>query len=62
MFGLKRWRERRKHDRDEDVDEQTRRENDTYRATHDTLILDGLQSAADRWQRRSDNEFKRPYS
>jgi len=44
---------------DSGVDERTREENEKFRAQHDGM-QGRAQPAADRWQRRTDNEFKPP--
>ena len=56
---FRRWRRRKASD-DVDLDERTREENEKFRAQHDGLIQGRAQPAADRWQRRTDNEFKPP--
>jgi hypothetical protein len=58
MF-LKRWFQRRGDDESE-LDSKARAENEKYRAQHDSLIEGRAQPAADRWQRRTENEFKPP--
>jgi hypothetical protein len=42
------------------VDSRTREETEKVRAQHDGLIQGQARPAADRWQRRTDNEFKSP--
>jgi hypothetical protein len=42
------------------LDDQTREANKKFRAQHNGLIQGRAQPAADRWQRRTDNEFKPP--
>jgi hypothetical protein len=59
MQLLRRWR-RNKRDDEAELDEGTREENEKFRAQHDGLIQGRGQPAADRWQRRTDNEFKPP--
>jgi hypothetical protein len=59
MF-LRRWLKRRKTTDVEEIDERGREENEKFRSQHDGLILGRAQPAADRWQRRTDNEFKPP--
>jgi hypothetical protein len=59
MF-LKRWFRRHATDDESELDGRTRTENAKYRAQHDNLIEGRAQPAADRWQRRTDNEFKPP--
>jgi hypothetical protein len=58
MQLLRRWR-RRKSAGDPDLDERTRTANETFRAQHDGL-QGRAQPAVDRWQRRTDDEFKPP--
>ena len=55
-----RWWRRRKGSSETDLDERTREENEKFRAQHDGLIQGRAQPAADRWQRRTDDEFKPP--
>lgn len=59
MQFLRRWR-RRKGSSDAELDERSREENEKFRAQHDGLIQGHAQPAADRWQQRTDNEFKPP--
>ena len=59
-MGLRRlWKRRRMSD-ETGVDSRTREETEKFRAQHDGLIQGQAQPAADRWQRRTDNEFKSP--
>jgi len=58
MRFLRRWRHLKRRD-DSGVDEQTRAENEKFRAQHDGM-QGRAQPAADRWQKRTDNEFKPP--
>jgi hypothetical protein len=59
MF-LKRWLRRLAADDESELDGETRAENEKYRAQHDSLIEGRAQPAADRSQRRTDDEFKPP--
>lgn len=59
MQLLRRWR-RKEHYDDANLDERARGENEKFRAQHDGLIQGRAQPAADRWQARTDNEFKPP--
>jgi hypothetical protein len=45
---------------DAGLDERTREENEKFRAQHDGAIMGRAQPAADRWQQRTDKEFKPP--
>jgi hypothetical protein len=58
---FRRWR-RRKTPGDAGLDERSREENEKFRAQHDGLIQGPAQPAADRWQQRTDDEFKPPAS
>ena len=55
---FRRWRRRKAAD-DADLDERSREENEKFRAQHDGM-QGRAQPAADRWQKRTDNEFKPP--
>jgi len=58
MFLVRRfWR--RRPSGDEELDQRAREENEKFRAGHDALIH-VAESAADRWQRQADGEFKPP--
>ena len=59
MRFLRRLR-RRKDSNSAELDERTRGANETFRKQHDGLIQGTAQPAADRWQRRTDDEFKPP--
>ncbi len=59
-MGLRRLWRRRKASDETSVDSWTREEAERFRAQHDGLIQGQAQPAADRWQRRADNEFKPP--
>lgn len=59
MGLLRRWRRRKVSD-DAGLDERTREENEKFRAQHDGAIMGRAQPAADRWQQRTDKEFKPP--
>jgi len=59
MQFLRRWR-RKSGGGDAELDDQTREANKKFRAQHNGLIQGRAQPAADRWQRRTDNEFKPP--
>jgi hypothetical protein len=56
---LFRWLRRHDAADDSELDERTREENEKFRAQHDGM-QGRAQPAADRWQRRTDNEFKPP--
>lgn len=56
---LFRWFRRREAPGDSELDERTREENEKFRAQHDGM-QGRAQPAADRWQKRTDNEFKPP--
>jgi len=58
MRFLRRWRDKKRHDNTA-LDERTRGENEKFRAQHDGM-QGRAQPAADRWQKRTDNEFKPP--
>jgi hypothetical protein len=54
------FKRRRREPKDIGLDAQTRAENEEYRAEHDGTIGGRAQYSADRWQRSTDAEFKRP--
>jgi hypothetical protein len=61
VVRLLRWIRREKSD-EAGLDERAREENDEFRAEHAGLIRAPGQAAADRWQRRVDEEFEPPSS